>query len=253
MKPPRLGLIVLILGVVAFGSYLLSNVFQKQTAKSLISYPSIKLSSPELSLPAPQASSFENFDEKNNLTKSFGDNLYQQIKQTENFSTDTNLPSEELVQKVINNSLADFQLVSTIRDSEIKISPDISREAKTEYLKTIWEISQKNYSDFSKKYPNVILDTYQNLDSSSAKRLTNIYKNLAADYLNTSVPADWVGFHKQLILYAKNAAIIYQAMASYSTDPIKGALAWDQSETLINSANDIQNIYKEKTKEIGFK
>lgn len=248
MKPPRLGIIILILGLVALGTYLLTNIPKTQTAKNFVSYSSVKLSSP-----APEVSSFGNFDEKTNLTKNLGDTLYQQIQQTENFSTDIDSLSEELANKIINNSLSDFQLVSTIDDSDLKISQDVSREAKIQYLKAIGEISQKNYSGFSKNYLEVIIDTYQKLDYSSADRLANIYKNLSADYLNISVPADWVDFHKQLILYTKNAAIVYRVVANYLTDSLKGGLLFSETEiieTLVNSAGNIQNIFSEKIKEV---
>lgn len=251
MNPPRLGLIILILGLVALGTYLVTNVSKTQTTKSLVSPPPIKLSSP-----APEVSSPGNFDEKNNLTKNLGDALYKQIQteiQTKNPLTDANSLSEELANEVINNSLSDFQLISTINNSELKISQDVSQEAKNQYLKTIEEINVKDFGDFKENYLQVIINTYQKLDYSSADRLANIYKNLAGDYLNTSVPADWIGFHKQLVLYAKNAAIIYRAMANYPTDPIKGYLALESIETLTNSAEDIQNIFSEKIKEIGLK
>lgn len=252
MKPPKLGLIILILGLTALGTYLLSLIPKNQINQSSISYPSVKLSSPTPS--ALSLESFGNFDEKKNLTKNFGDALYKQIQQTKNLSNDDiDSLSEDLVNKTIGKSLAEFQLVSVINDSEIKISPDVSQEAKNQYLKTLGEINVKNFGDFKKNYIQVIVDTYQKLDYSSANRLANIYKNLANDYLNLTVPADWVGIHKQLILHVKNAEIIYRAMANYPTDPFKGLLAFESVDSVVNSAQEIQAILEEKIKEVAFK
>jgi len=249
MKPPKLGLIILILGGVAIGTYLLTWILKSPTNQSPTSSSSIKLSSPA---PKPLSlESFGNFDEKKNLTKNLGEALYKQIQTAK--STDVDLLSEELANNVINNSLSDFQLVSTIYDSEIKISPDNSQEAKNQYLKTLGEINVKDFGDFKENYMQIIIDTYQKLDYSSADRLANIYKNLAMDYLNISVPADWVGIHKQLILHVKNAEIVYRAMTKWPTDILTGGLAFESVESVINSAQEIQIILGEKIKEVGFK
>jgi hypothetical protein len=147
--------------------------------------------------------------------------------------------------------LADFKLVSVVYDSDIKISQDVSKEAKTRYLKALEEIKQKNFGDFNKNNLQIIVDVYQKIDSSSANRLANIYKNLAAEYLKTSVPADWVDIHKMLIIYVKNAEIIYRAMANYPVDPIKGYLALETIDSLVSGAGEIQNVLTEKLKEIS--
>lgn len=253
MKPPRLRLIVLILGLVFASTYFIANVLKRPGKPTTQQLPSIKLSSLN---PAPFSS--ENFDEKNNLTKALGQNLFEQIqtdnlidKERKNLPADINSISEKLANSVISESLSDFKLVSIIYDSEIKISNDISKEAKSQYLKTLGEINQKDFADFNKNYLQIIVDVYQKIDSSSANRLANIYKNLAADYLITSVPADWVDAHKILIIYAKNAEIVYRAMANYPVDPIKGYLALETVDSLVSGAGEIQNMFKEKLKEIG--
>lgn len=252
MKPPKLGLIILILGGVALGTYFLAYIFKSSTNQSPTLSSSIKLSSP-----APQpAPSLGNFDEKNNLTKNFGDTLYKQIQteiQTGNLPTNANSLSEELANKVINNSLSDFQLISTINDSDLKISPDISREAKNQYLKTLGEINVKDFGDFKENYLQIIIDTYQKLNYTSAAHAANIYKNLANDYLNLTVPKDWVDVHKRLIIYVKNTEIIYRAMANYPTDPIKGYLALESIDSWISNAQEIQAILGEKIKEVALK
>ena len=254
MKPPKLGLIILTLSLVFAGTYLVANIFKRPgkptTTQQL---PSIKLSSLK-----PEPLSSENFDGKNNLTKALGQNLFEQIqtdnlidKEKKNLPADINSLSEKLTNNIISEGLSDFKLVTTIYDSEIKISQDISKEAKTQYLKTLGEINQKDFSGFNKNYLEIIVDVYQKIDSSSANRLANIYKNLAADYLNLAVPTDWVDVHKTLIIYAKNAEIVYRAMANYPVDPIKGYLALETVDSLVSGAGEIQNILQEKLKEIG--
>ncbi len=252
MKTLKSGLIILVVIAFLAGAYFITTP-KKPSSISSENSPKIKLSSLNQALDTKYT-----FDENNNLTKALGQNLFEEIKNTDivnlekkSLSSDINSVSENLANKVINDSLSDFKLVSTINDSDLKISSDISKEAKTQYLKTIGETNQRNFGDFNKNYLEIIVDVYQKIDSSSANRLANIYKNLAADYLKTSVPADWVDAHKTLIIYAKNAEIVYRTMANYPIDPIKGYLALETIDSLVSNAEQIQNMFKEKLKEIG--
>jgi len=251
MRTLKSGLVIL--AVIAFltGAYF-ATAPKKQTISDK-NLDGIKLSSSE-----SKTNNVYDFDEKNNLTKNLGETLFEEIQnnnlinqEKRTLSSDVNAASENLANKVISDSLSDFKLVSNIYDSDLKISQDVSKEAKNRYLKAVEEINQKNFANFKENYLEVIVDTYQKINPSSANQLTNIYKALANDYLNITVPADWVDIHKRLIIYAKNAEIVYQAMANYPTDPIKGYLALETIDSLVSSAEEIQNIFNEKIKEIS--
>jgi hypothetical protein len=250
MKTLRSGLIILVVIAFLAAAYFITNPGKQFSSAG--SSSNIKLSSLN-QVSDPQY----NFDEKNNLTKSLGQNLYQEIQNDSlinqgerTLPSDINLVSGNLANKVINDSLSDFKLISTIYDSDIKISSDVSKEAKNQYLKFIQEINKKNFGNFNENYLQVIVDTYQKIDSSSATKLADIYKNLGNDYLNLAVPADWVDVHKMMIVYVRNSETIYRAMANYPTDPIKGYLALESIDSLVSSAEKIQTILGEKIKEI---
>lgn len=245
---------IVVLAVIAFltGAYFITAP-KKQTAVSEKNSAGIKLSSLN-----SKTDNGYNFDEKNNTVKSLSQNLFEEIQnnnlvnqEKRTLSSDINAASENLVNKVINDSLSDFKLVSTINDSDIKISSDISREAKNKYLKAVGEINKNNFGDFNESYLQVIADAYQRVDSSSANRLADIYKNLSDDYFGLATPADWVDVHKMLIIYAKNSEVVYRAMAYYPTDPIKGYLALEAMDGLVSSGEKIETILGEKIKEIG--
>jgi hypothetical protein len=251
MRTLRSGLIILVVIAFLATAYFITNP-GKQSYFTPENSSSIKLSTLNQDL-----NTRYKFDENNNLTKSLGQNLYQEI-QNDNLinqgertlPSDINLVSGNLANKVINDSLSDFKLISTIYDSDIKISSDVSKEAKNQYLKFIQEINKKNFGNFNENYLQVIVDTYQKIDSSSATKLADIYKNLGNDYLNLAVPADWVDVHKMMIVYVRNSETIYRAMANYPTDPIKGYLALESIDSLVSSAEKIQTILGEKIKEI---
>ena len=236
MKSLKPGLIVLIVIAILAGAYFIANP-KRQSAISDEKSSNIKLSSLEPAYSVP-----EKYNEKNNLTKALGQNLFKQIqtdnllgKENKDLPTDIDSLSEKLANNIISESLADFKLVSIIYDSDINISSDTSKEAKFQYLKTITEVNQKNFGSFNKNYLQVIVDVYQKIDPYPASRLANIYKNLTADFLKVSVPADWVDIHKMLIIYVKNSEIAYRAMANYPVDPIKGYLAIETIDSLVNS------------------
>ena len=54
-----------------------------------------------------------------------------------------------------------------------------------------------------------------------------------------------------MIIYAKNSGVVYQTMAYYPTDPLKGYLALETMDNLIGDAEKIQTILGNKIKEIG--
>ncbi len=251
MKTLKSGLIILVIIAFLTGAYFITTP-KKQSVLSK-NTQGINLSSSE-----SKTNNFYNFDEKTNTIKALGQNLFEEIQtgnlinqEKRTLSADINTASKDLVNKVINDSLSDFKLVSTINDSDLKISSDISKEAKNQYLKAIGEINKRSFGDFNENYLQVIVDTYQKINPSSANRLAGIYKNLADEYLNLTVPADWADVHKQMIIYAKNSAVIYQTMTYYPTDPLKGQLALEAMDGLVSSGEKIQTILGEKIKEIG--
>lgn len=194
-----------------------------------------------------------------NLTESLSKSVFEQIKSTdfpnqnnENLSADINLMSGNLANNILEKQLLDFNLIFDINNSDLKISQDNSQEAKIKYLETIGKINKNNLGDFNKNYLEVIIDVFQKLDISSAVQLTNIYKNLANDYLNITVPNDWVDIHKELIIHFKNSEIVYRTLSNYLNDPVGGYLALEIIEEIaVDNSELVQNFLNEKIKEIG--
>lgn len=262
MKPPRLGLIILILSLVFAGTYFIANVL-KHSGKptgSAQQLPSIKLSSLK---PAPFSS--ENFDEKNNLTESLSKNVFEEIKKQTETNPDffSSLPDVNTIsQKILEDSLRNnsFDLDQPINEADLKISQDNSREAKIRYLKEIEQITQNRFNN--SKYIKFITtpaqiteafesDCFGDGTSPLNSELTVLYKNLANDYLILNVPSDWLDFHKQSISHFQKANLVYLALANCSKDMIKAYLAVQEISPLIEKAQEIQNSLIQKYKEIG--
>lgn len=246
MRPLKLGLVILILSLVFAGTYFIANVFKRPGRPTTTQQPpSTKLSSLK-----PEPFSSESFDEKNNLTKAFGQALFKQI-QADNLTGDIDSISEQSINKIINESLADFELVSVVYDSDLKISPDNSRPAVINYLTSIGEIAKNRMAGFDKNYLDVLSDIVQKNDFSSANRFAEIQRNIANDYLNLTIPSDWVDSHKKLIIHFKNSEIVFRAISDYLNDPFKALLAGQMIDQLEAKVKENQNALRQKINEIG--
>lgn len=262
MKSPKLGLIILILSLVFAGTYFIANIFNRSEKQSISAQqlPLIKLSSLK-----PESLSPENLDEKNNLTKALGQNLFEQIQTSDLINKEANkLPSnadinsisEQLTNSVISESLADFKLVSVIYDSDLKISPDNSKEAKLKYFEDLNKIVLARFNNPSHKttpsqtIENINTDCFGN-GSSLDKELADFYPKVVDDYLNVVTPSDLLSLHKKIVAHFKNAHLIYQALANCSQDLIKGYIAAQVLPDFAEETIAIQNLLEVKYKEIN--
>ena len=168
-----------------------------------------------------------------NLTEAFSKSLFNQIQAAGISSQNPNSLKNSLpvissgVLNDLSNISPQFKTISDIADSDLKISSDNSIAAKKNYLNSIIAVVQKDYLDANPdNYVQVMVNVYgKNNDTASAVKSEGIYKNLAGDFINLTVPGDWVAFHKEIIAYYENSEIIYAAMAGYPRDPIKGYAA----------------------------
>ena len=194
----------------------------------------------------------------NNLTQSLGQSIFEQIKPLvkasqngEGSTPDINLMSGNLTEDFLREHSGDLNLISDIDDSKLKISRDNSRKAKIRYLNITGDFNKRDFGNFNKNYLEIIIDVFRNSDTSSARQLANIYRNLADDYFNTEVPSDWVDFHKKMIIYFKNSETIYSAMAEYLNDPVKSYLALEMVEKIsVDDAQEIENLINKKIQEV---
>jgi len=158
--------------------------------------------------------------------------------------------SEKILNNALSDSLSDFNLVLNISDSDLKISQDVSRDAKARYLKALQEIAQKNLGDFNKAYIEIVYEAVSQGNPSPALQFSEISRKIADDYLNLAVPADWKEMHKGIIIYYRNASIIYRAIANYPQDAVKGYMALEMLEGLVNKAEEIHKEMVQKAQEI---
>lgn len=151
---------------------------------------------------------------------------------------------------VLAKAQADLRLFSMddIEDSQLKISADNSKEAKQKYLEDIAVVLKKDAGNFNKNYLQIIVDTYQKTNSSSAKQAADIYERLATDFTNISTPSDWRDVQKATVVYYKNSEVVYRAMADYQSDPIRGYAALEIVEQVVDEGLAVQQLLTGKVK-----
>lgn len=194
---------------------------------------------------------------KFNITEGIGQSFFATLNSSETINIvqkdpegSINALSADLAKDILIKSAIDLNFVTEIANYEIKITQDNSDGAKKKYLEDITAALDKNFLNYQKFYLEVIIDTYQKLNSSSAKKATEVYGKLAKDFQNITVPSQWAEMHKGFIRHYKNSEIIYRAMANYQNDPIKGYLALDMIEVLLDEAPFLQDELEKKFNEV---
>ncbi|MBI4993850.1 hypothetical protein HZC33_02765 [Candidatus Wolfebacteria bacterium] len=187
-------------------------------------------------------------NQENNFTENFVNTVFNRV-QAGNLAQGGVNPSFPGDKEI--NGKFDLGLVEFLKDSEIKISFDNSKEAKIKYLDSLSESAKKDYGDFKKDPLEITIDVVKDLNPLSAKEAAEIYKNTAKDFLNIEAPSTWKNFHKDLVIYFKNGAVIYEAMAQYHKDPLKGYAAIEKAQdVLVQKGIGINSDWQEKYNEV---
>jgi hypothetical protein len=118
-----------------------------------------------------------------------------------------------------------------IKDSDIKISDDNSKDALTNYFVSFNEIIINN----AKNIPQNILSSNSDPQTSDFAQITDIYKKGIADFYSLSVPSKILDIDKKEIELLTTEKNIYQALANMDQDPVTANLA----------LNELPNIYQE--------
>src|SRR3989344_1974398 len=173
-----------------------------------------------------------------NLTEAVAQTIFSRMKTQDQAgnqpfqSFNPNNPSDQALLSEATQSLDPAELFFgnpySVRD--VKISTDTSADAKVAYLTAIQAITQNRFGDkkHQRSSDQIIVDIQADCFGGGAslnQQLANVYKNLIQDYLNFTVPADWIAPHKDILNYFQSAHLIYQSFAGCSQDPVRAYMA----------------------------
>jgi len=207
----------------------------------------------------PKDIDFENI----NLTEFVAKSSFTQMKNLDQsgqdpFEIDPNDPAnKEFIEKAvagIGDPSSFFNPI--VDDKDLKISQDNSKEAKIQYLRGIEQISKnrlnnpKYFRDIEQMAKDIQVDCMTG-GLSIHKELAQLQWDLLNDYLNLTVPQDWLSFHRDFVNIHKKTNLIYSALANCFQDPIKGNLAIQIFPQMVEESKEIQSTFYAKRLEMG--
>ncbi len=148
------------------------------------------------------------------------------------------------------NSQNYLPLNQPIDDKALKIGDD-SPSAKKQYIENLGIVVKNCFSGFNKSATDILKDAMEKNDSTSVKKLSEIYNCSYNGLISASAPSSWLDFHKDLLVHYQNAKIIYEAIGDYQNDQLKAYIAVNSLENLVNSADQIQRTLEIKVKSVG--
>jgi len=205
------------------------------------------------------------FSEQINFTDLVAQSMFGKVKEIgqaggDPFSGDIFDPNSAANKNLLVQTISQLQgentiFGQTVKDSDLKISPNNSKEAKVEYLKGIEKISNNHsgdtkYSSIEQAKQAINNDCFVG-GSSSNKEIADNYKNTLNEYLGLTVPSTWLDFHKKIVSYFKNANMVFSYLSNCSSDPIGASLAAEFFPQLVEESESIQNLLAAKYKEAG--
>lgn len=164
-------------------------------------------------------------------------------------------PNDPKNQEAIEKAMADLSSASlfdetTINDKDLKISQDNSAEAQTVYVEKVIKI--RNRPELGPEvFLNVLKETFEKNNIKIAKQFALANGNAANEYLDLTIPSEWLDIHKKLISYFKTWQEIYLVIADYYNDPIKASKALEVIDQLLIDNENIRNLFIQKAKNIG--
>jgi hypothetical protein len=145
-----------------------------------------------------------------------------------------NVPKpEELTNDLLTEAQKNFDpnsLVPTIKDSDIKISEDNSKEALVNYFTAFNTIILSN----GKKLPSNLISSAANIQSSDFLKIVDVYNSTIKDFYNLTVPRAALNIDKKEIELLTTEKNIYQNLANLNQDPLTANL----------SLNVLSNVYE---------
>lgn len=225
------------------GENLLNN-FSIDNLKNLVKSQTSNLS----------ATSTEDQNLTDQLGKTMASNILGATSDLLNYKSGESSPEQQQITNTLANQLKDqnyFSLDQPINDQSLKITSFNSVSTKKQYLEDLGNTIQKCFNGFNKNVTDILKDAFEKGDVSSAKKLSEIYQCSYDGLIKITVPSEWLGLHKDLLIYYQNAKIIYTAIGDYQNDPLKAYLALNEITNLINSVEQNQTLLNIKAKSIG--
>jgi len=183
------------------------------------------------------------------------DNLTEQLLNNGPFNQNGKqsliMPSQELLEKLLADQLAQDIKIDFYETTDLKISNDNSPKAIRTYLEAIDKISKKDLLTLKKSSFAVFADFFDKKNQDSLYQYIDALSNYTTDLLKISVPSAWQAFHLELLNIEQKRIAVYQALANMDQDPVKALIAANELEKIDQAESDLAIVLKEKLKDLS--
>ena len=190
-----------------------------------------------------------------NLTDRLAQNLSQNILQMNNSfnsgqgTSTVKLPSPDSLTSMIGQSIGGQSIqFPTFSEKDIRLNPDNSTDAQLAYIKTLGEITKKNFAGFNTPVLTILNNFFEQNNSEALAKYVAIAGNQINDLLALKVPTQLSAWHLQnLNLWEKKLAV-YKAILDLNADPLKAALAIQEVNGIGQENESIQKVLNDFAK-----
>ena len=193
-----------------------------------------------------------------NLTETVAQSLFGKMKTMDQSGNDpfgnfdiNNSENQKLVDEALVNLKNQFSLDFDLNEEDLKISADNSLNNKARYLEETGKIILKNADDFYNNPAKAVESAVDMGNVSGVKNLADTYQNIYSEFLNTSVPSDWLDLHKRYLEILKKSELIYRDLTDIQNDPIKAAVLIQILPEIVVKETEIKKEYYWKSMEIN--
>ncbi|MEX1014250.1 MAG: hypothetical protein WDZ80_03770 [Candidatus Paceibacterota bacterium] len=145
-----------------------------------------------------------------------------------------NVNSEEFDQ-VLNEI---FKIEKLSRD-DIKILEDNSKLAQKEYLRSLGDLINENFSNINKSEITLVNDWLYNQSTDGLRDYIQSSKNQITGMIELQVPEIWVEFHLDWMNLFLEKIVVYDSFLKDNTDPLRAILALEKSANLNEKSSEI--------------
>lgn len=198
-----------------------------------------------------------NFSQFDNLTDLVAQSMFNGMKIMDQNGTNpfekintNDLETQKLIQDTINN-LPQFAFETEVNEKDIKISKDNSKDNKIEYLRRTGEAIFKNSNDVYKDPTKTISGVVDSGSTSDARKLSDTYKTIFDQFMDITVPSDFINLHKNYLTILKSSEAIYGGISNFQNDPVKANLFIKLIPDLVKKETEIKQQYYKKSLEIN--
>lgn len=202
-------------------------------------------------------------DDNDNMTRMVARATFEQMKaldqQGKSPFAEENANTAEAkaaVERSVSESANSLFVGVTVSSGEVRSVANNTKDAKRRYLKDLEAVlarypAKEEYKNVSGGLQGLVEQSCGGQQIDIAKAIAENYDNIAKGVVTIQVPSQWVGFHKQMIVYYRQGNVIFDAIADCQTDPLRGFSAAQALSQFVSESTILQKSLQKMYTEVG--